>query len=104
LDNQGNGPYSTPLDMSWVDPGHYLTGPVTDANGVIKMLALVPGLQYQIRFGDLAPRAPITAPFKVAAANSVQLPDMVSAPATEDEEFARPPGETQSKTSVDPDK
>jgi hypothetical protein len=92
-DVAGNGPWSNPLDASWVDPRHYLSGPVSDADGMIALPALVPGLQYHATFADLGPRAVYTAPFRVAPGQAVRLPDVVAPPESEDEGHAKPQAE-----------
>jgi RNA polymerase sigma factor (sigma-70 family) len=74
----GNGPWSNAVDASWVDPRHYLAGPVSDADGMITLPALVPGLQYSMTFNDLGPRPVITPPFRVTSGQTLRLPDVVS--------------------------
>jgi hypothetical protein len=65
---------------SSVDPRHYVLDPVTDEDGLVKLPALVPGLQYSVRFGDTAGRSVTTPPFRVTAGETVRLPDVVVPP------------------------
>jgi hypothetical protein len=90
FDTHGNGPWSTPLDASWVDPRRYLPGPVTDAGGLVAVPALVPGLQYHVTFSDWLPQAVVTAPFRVRAGEGMRLPDLVVPPKLDDEGHAAP--------------
>ncbi len=103
LETKGNGPWSNEIDASWVDPRHYLSGPITDADGMLTVPALIPGLQYHIVFEDLGPKTAFTAPFRVAPGQSLRLPDLVAPLHGDDEEHARPPTETPSKTTDAPE-
>src|SRR6516165_7792854 len=88
--------WSNPIDASWVDPRNYLTGPVTDADGVVTLPVVAPGLQYHIVFSDVGPRTVSTAPFRISSGEAVRLPDLV-VPAPEDDLPAGPPTEKNPK-------
>jgi RNA polymerase sigma factor (sigma-70 family) len=104
LDVKGNGPWSNAMDASWVDPRHYLPGPITDADGVLTVPTLIPGLQYHILFNDAGPKGVYAAPFRVAPGQSLRLPDLVARPDGDDEEHARPPSDARSNPADDPEK
>jgi hypothetical protein len=68
-----------PVYPSWVDPAHYLPGPVTDNDGRVTLPGLVPGLDYEVVF-QVGPRAFRTREFRVAAGEAVRTPDVVAGP------------------------
>jgi RNA polymerase sigma factor (sigma-70 family) len=103
LDTKGNGPWSNVIDASWVDPRHFLSGPVTDANGILTVPEIVPGLQYHISFAELGSKSVYTAPFRLAPGQSLRLPDVVAPPETNDEERAKPPSDNRGKTAEAPE-
>jgi hypothetical protein len=71
------GPWSNPLDASWVDPRHFLPGQVTGPDGVVTVSGLIPGLQYQLKFDDRKGQSMATIPFQVEANQMTRLPDVV---------------------------
>jgi RNA polymerase sigma factor (sigma-70 family) len=71
------GPWSNVLDASWIDPQHFLPGPVTGADGIVTVSSVVPGLQYQLKFGDRNGKPVISVPFRVEPGHSGRLPDVV---------------------------
>jgi RNA polymerase sigma factor (sigma-70 family) len=76
--------WSNPLDASWVDPRHFLPGPVTGVDGVVTVSGMVPGLQYQLKFADRHGQSVVTVPFQVEAGQMTRVPDVVlpAAPGT----------------------
>jgi RNA polymerase sigma factor (sigma-70 family) len=96
-----NGPWSNAVDASWVDPLHYLAGPVTDTDGIVTLPALVPGLQYSMTFNDLGPRPIISPPFRVTSGQALRLPDVVATPDPDEEGNAnRPPDKAPGETDA----
>jgi hypothetical protein len=77
LDAHGGGPWSNAMDASWVNPRRFLPGLLTGPDGVVTLLGLVPGLQYQVKFGDWAGPAANSVPFRVLAGHAGRLPDVV---------------------------
>jgi hypothetical protein len=65
-----------PVFPSWIDPLHYLPGPITDSQGRIVLPALVPGLQYDVDF-LIDGRQYRTKPFLVTLGQALSLPDIV---------------------------
>jgi RNA polymerase sigma factor (sigma-70 family) len=81
---EGIGPWSTPIEASWVDPLHYLAGPITDADGRIEMPAVIPGLQYHVGFSDVGTREVFSKPFQVIPDQSLWLPALKAPPQVEE--------------------
>jgi RNA polymerase sigma factor (sigma-70 family) len=65
------------MDASWVDLQHYLPGPATDADGRVVLPAIVPGLEYSVSFTGTGGGTYSTKLFRVAPAETLDLPDIV---------------------------
>jgi RNA polymerase sigma factor (sigma-70 family) len=78
LDVAGNGPWSNPIDASWVDSRHFLFGPATDAEGMLALPVLAPGLQYHVAFAMPGAKTIYSEPFRVTSGQTVRLPDIVA--------------------------
>jgi hypothetical protein len=86
---------------SSVDPRSYVPGPATGVDGVVRLPALVPGLQYSVRFADPAGRSIATPPFRVRAGETVRLPDVMVPPEPADSQAAGPQaGTTRTESEV----
>jgi hypothetical protein len=65
------------MSAAWFDTTNYLSGPTTDADGIVVLPALVPGLEYSVDFITDAGRVYQSRPFRVAPGQAVRLPDVV---------------------------
>jgi RNA polymerase sigma factor (sigma-70 family) len=93
----GDGPWSNPIEASWVDPRHFLSGPVTDEKGVVALPGLIPGLQYQVAFSRPGSKTVYSQPFRVAPGESKKLPDIVAPSEPEISHDAEQPREKAAK-------
>jgi hypothetical protein len=66
-----------PIFASGFDPLDYLSGLVTDVEGIATIPALVPGLEYRISFVVANRWTCDTSEFRVASRREVRLPDVV---------------------------
>jgi RNA polymerase sigma factor (sigma-70 family) len=66
-----------PIYASWFDPLNLLSGLVTDADGVVTIPTLVPGLEYRISFAVADRWMCGTNEFRVTPGQEVRLPDVV---------------------------
>jgi len=70
-------PRSGALPTSWFDTVNYLSGPMTDADGIVVLPGLVPGPKYYVEFVIDGRWVSRTRPFPVAPGETVRLPDVV---------------------------
>jgi hypothetical protein len=62
---------------SWFDPLNFLSGLVTDMDGVVTIPGLVPGLEYSISFVIANRWRVVTSDFRIAPGQEIRLADLV---------------------------
>jgi hypothetical protein len=81
-----NDPRSRPdsIHQAWIYPARYLPTPVTDAEGLVSLPGLIPGLEYKAVF-TVDGREHTTEPFLVTPGKTVHLPNVeLTSPEQED--------------------
>jgi protocatechuate 3,4-dioxygenase beta subunit len=77
LDVPATRPRPAPIVASWFDTVNYGSGPSTNADGIVVLPALVPGLEYRVDFVPDGRRVYGGDPFRVAPGQEIRLPDVV---------------------------